>query len=592
MRLQNKLTTAVGCMLAAALVAFTGCDKPVPSSQPAGISYDPEKDPLVNPASLFEAPPDDASRIAGDETLFLQLDGSPNTLNPIFISTHYEFTVAEALFTGLFSFDKDMKWIINPDVVESYQESDDHTTITAKMKPGLTWHDGQPFNAHDVVYSWREILDPQVPCPAAKPGTEEIKECVALDDLTVKFVQPTPLATARWNVLFSFIPKHIFEKEKTQHPDLKTGEYYTKQGRQPVGNGPYRLVEWKENDKIVVERWEDYRGRKPYFKRIVFRIIPDHNVSLLSFEKEDIDALERLSAQQFARETNTDTFKKVGYKAWGTQWTFGYIGWNMDGTNPFFQDRRVRYAMSHTLNVPLIIDKIYYNLATQCLGIFHPDSWMFNPEVKAIPYDIKRAAELLDEAGWKVEPKDGWRYKEINGNRVKFDFTLLMPQGSPSAPKIAAIFQEDLKKLGVSMSTRELEWATFHEKIQKHEFQAETAAWGTGTDPDTNWNLWRTEEYAKGRNYGGYSNKRVDELFEKGRKEFDPEARKKIYQEIHKLVFDDQPYIWIYNAPTLAALNKRIRGLQFSPRGIFTFDPSYSGWWVPAGQAKYAAMKP
>lgn len=576
------------------MLILAGCGKPPTTSAPADTaSYDPRKDPLVNPPSIFEAAPEDESKIATNETLYLQLDGSPNTLNPLFASTAFEFTLLEALYTGPFTFDKEMKWKVNEDMVDSYEESPDHTAITAKLKPGLTWQDGQPFTAHDIVYSWQQILDPQVPCPAQKPGTEEVKECVALDDLTVKFVQPTPLATARWNILFSLIPKHLFEVGKQQHPDLKTGEYYTKLARQPVGNGPYRVVEWKENDRIVVERWDGYSGRKPYFKRIVFKIVPDANVALLSFEKGDIDAIRSLSSQQFAKETNTETFKSVGYKAWGTEWTSGYIGWNMDGSNPFFKDKRVRFAMTHALNLPLILDKLYYNLATQCLGVYHPTAWMFNPEVEPLNYDPAKSAALLDEADWNVDPADGWRYKEVDGRRVKFEFTLLLPQGSPVGPQVAAILQEDLKRLGVLMSTRILEWAAFHDTVQKHEFQAQMAGWGTGTDPDTGWNLWHSTEYKTGRNYGGYVNPRVDELFEKGRREFDFEARKKIYQEIHKILYDDQPYTWLTNRPILAAVNKRIRGIQFSPRGIFNFDPSYLGWWVPAGQAKHlVAMLP
>lgn len=575
------------------LAVVGGCRKPTGSgSSGSAASYDPRKDPLVNPPAMFEPVPADAAQVESNETLFLQLDGSPNTLNPLFLSSHYESLAAGMLSINLYTWDKDFKWRPNEEIVESFHESEDHTTFTVKMKPGFTWHDGTPFNAHDVVYSWQQILDPQVPCMTEKAQAETIKECVATDDLTVRYVFKEPLATSKWNLSFPLIPKHIFEKDKTANPDLKTGEYYNQQNRHPVGNGSYHIVEWKENDKIVMERWESYKGNKPYFKRIVFRIIPDHNVSLLSFEKEDIDVYERLTAQQFARETAGGVFSRVGHKAWGPQWAFGYIGWNMDGSNPFFADIRVRKALTHALNIPMILDKIYFNLATPCYGIFHPDSWMYNPEVKPLEFDPTKSAALLDEAGWKVDPGDGWRYKEVSGSKVRFEFTLLIPQGSPTGPQIAAIFQEELKRLGVELKTRILEWATFMEKVQKHEFQAEVAAWGTGTDPDTNWNLWRTEEYKTGRNYGGYSNPRVDRLFELARKEFDFDARKKLYQEIHKLIYDDQPYIWIYNAPTLAAFNKRIRGVVLGPRGIYGFDPSVVGWWVAKGQAKHTAALP
>ncbi len=579
----------------AAATLVCGCRKPAPTTRPgteSAVDYDPRKDPLVNPPELFEPAPEDASLIASDETLFMQLDGSPNTLNPLFMSSGVEFIVLDALNSGPFTFNNKLEWRPNEDMVEHFEESPDHTIFQARLKPGLKWHDGQPLTAHDVVYSWEQILDPRVPCPAVKAGTDEIKQCVAVDDRTVRFVQPRPLATRHWNLSFPIIARHIFEKEKEQHPDLRTGDYYNRQARMPVANGAYRIVEWRENDRIVVERWDEYTGRKPHFKRIVFRIIPDSTMALLSFTKEDVDVVGRLNPQQFAMETNGPEFARVGSKVWGVEWQYSYIGWNMDGSNPFFNDKRVRTAMTHALNIPLILEKVSYNLSTQCRGVFHPSHPMFNPDVQLLTYDLERAAALLDEAGWKVSPEDGWRYKEVNGQRVRFEFTLLMPQGSATSPKIAAIHQADLRKIGVDLKTRTLEWATFLEKVRGHEFQASIASWGTGTDPDTMWNLWRTEEYKTGRNYGGYSNKRVDELFEQGRLEFDPEKRKVIYQEIHKLIYDDQPYTFISNPPILAAFNKRIQGVQFSPRGIYNFDPSYAAWWVAAGKAKHLAALP
>lgn len=575
----------VGLLLVPLLAA--GCGD-APSDR---VTYDPETDPLVNPPSLFDPAPEDASQIASDETLYVTLNANPNTLNPLFMSTTYDFMVIGTLYTGPFTFGSDLIWRLNEDMVESFEESEDHTEFTLRIKEGYTWHDGRPFTAHDIVYSWEQILDPRVPCPAVKVGTDMITECVALDDYTVRYVQPEATATRHWNIVFPVIPKHIFEQDKENNPDLLSGRYYNRQARHPVGNGPYRIVEWRENAQIIVERVEDYPGRKPHFRRVIFRIIPDNNVALLSFEKQEVDVVDRVTPQQFATQTNTPSFARVGAKAWGSEWSFSYIGWNMDGSNPFFGDRRVRRAMSHALNVPRIIERITYNLATPCYGIYHPDAWMFNPEIELIPFDLARAAALLDEAGWEVDSKDGWRYRQVDGRRVRFDFTLLMAQESQTAPRIAAIFQEDLRRIGVQMNTRSMEWASLSEQVRRHEFQAQTAGWGTGTDPDTGWNLWRTEEYEGGRNYGGYSNARVDELFELGRREFDFEKRRAIYQEIQKIIYEDQPYTFMYNTPLLAVFNNRIRGVEMSPRGIFNFDPGMEGWWVPRSGA-VAAMVP
>jgi peptide/nickel transport system substrate-binding protein len=207
--------------------------------------------------------------------------------------------------------------------------------------------------------------------------------------------------------------------------------------------------------------------------------------------------------------------------------------------------------------------------------------------VKLLPFDTDAAAALLDEAGWKVSEEHGWREKDGK----PLSFTLLMPQGNPVSVEVAAIFQRDLKSIGVDMKTQMIEWAVYQEKTRKHEFQASIAAWGTGVDPDTNWNIWHSEmiEQEGGRNYSCYANPRVDELFALARREFDESKRRDYYREIQKIIYDDQPYTFLWNRPTTWAFHKRIRGVTFSPRGVWNFDPSYFAWWVAKAEQAHGA---
>ncbi|MHC5021985.1 MAG: ABC transporter substrate-binding protein, partial [Planctomycetota bacterium] len=451
----------------------------------AGVGYKAELDPAVNPPTLLQdhVP----AEAAEGEWLYALLSGSPQTLNPIFSSSIYESQVNGMLYGGLFTFNAAMEWETVPEWCESVTESDDHKTWTVKMKPGLKWHDGHPLTAHDVQFSYEQIMDPDVPCPAQKPGTDQLESVTATDDTTLIFVHKKALPTSKWNVLFSIIPKHLYEKGKAEDKTLKKSAYYAELNRNPVGSGPYKLLEWVENEKIVLERWEDYPGPKPHFKRVVFKIIPDNNVRFAVFEKGELDEIP-LTAKQFAVDTlKSEEFKKVGYKAKAAAWSFAYLGWNHHD-NPFFGDKKVRHAMTHALDIPKIIRTLQYDLVTQAHGIYHPDSWMYPPGIKLLTYDLDRSAQLLDEAGWKVSDDDGWRYKTINGKPVKFSFTLLIPQGSSTGQQVAAIFQQDLKSLGVELKTRVMEWATFSETTRQCEFEAMMAGWGTGTDPDTNRN--------------------------------------------------------------------------------------------------------
>lgn len=555
----------------------------------AATEYDPAKDPLVNPPSLFEPPPEDRAAISEDETLVRTLRGAPETLNPIFYSSQVEGQATDLLFDGLFSFDEKLQWFVNRRMVAEFSESEDHLVSRVVLQEGLKWHDGAPLTAEDVRFSWEAILDPKVPCPAVKSGTDQIEDVKVIDARTIEFHHKEAVPTSKWNMLFPIIPKHLHgnPEERAKDPSLSQSEYFARLNREGiVGNGPYRFVEWRAQDRIVVERWDGWNGEKPRFKRQVLMISTDDNVALQLFNKGELDELE-MTALQFATQTNGPDFAKHGVKAYAPEWGFYYIGWNMDGSNPFFADPKVRVAMARACDVDRVIKTVIYGLADRCLGIYHPTAPMFNPEVKAIEYDLARAAEELEAAGWKLSDDDGFRYKDVNGASVKFEFTLNIPQGSSSGPRVAAIYGEDLKKIGVSMKTRVLEWVAFQEQSGKHEFEAQIAGWGTGTDPDTNWNLWHSTEYAEGRNYGGYANPKVDELLLAGRREFDPAKRNAIYAEIQKIVYDDQAYLFLYNAVSTQAFHKRLRGVEFSPRGVTGFEPSHLRWWV----AKQDAMR-
>jgi peptide/nickel transport system substrate-binding protein len=462
----------------------------------------------------------------------------------------------------------------------------------------MTWQDGEPFGAADICYSWKKILDPAVPTDAQRPGTEEISNCEVLDPVTYRLTHKAALPTNKWNAMFNLIPKHAFEKDEKANPDLKSGDYYIKLNRELIGNGPYKLVEWIENDRLVLERWDGYWGPKPHFKKIVFRIIPDQNNTLLTFTKGDIDEF-RMSPKQVATQTlvGSDFDKAGGKKVRAVEWTMDYIGYNMSGSNPFFADIRVRKAMTHACDIKRIIQDVSWNLYPQARGFFHPDSWMFDPATPLYEFDLVEAARLLDEAGWVIDPaREGWRHKVIDGKPVKFEFTMIIRQGQPTGPPTAAIFQEDLQSIGVKLNTQIVELATHQERMRKHDYESAYAAWGTGTDPDTSWNLWVSDQYdpegKAGRNFGGYSNKRVDELYLLGRHEFDFAKRKAYYQEIGRLIYEDQPYTFIWNRATLWAIQGRIHGVSYGPRGVFNFAPAELAWWVRRGEAKHVAAVP
>ena len=581
MRLESAHALVVLSLLAT--LCTGGCSRELPSSDEGlrGATYDPYSDPLVNPRKLFETDPaDHPEREEQDATLLRRLLLTPTTLNPVFNGVWEDHYLTSLLFRGIFIRDREMNMVPSPSVVEEYRESQDHRIVTVKLTDQLTWHDGEPWTAYDVEFSWRMITSETVPALSWKMTASELEDVRALDTYTVEYVHGDALGTRMMNMAFPVVPRHIFDNptERARDPTMRESAYFIHYARdEVVGSGPYRLVEWRSQDRIVVERWEDSPLRKAHFKRQILKIQPDPNVALLLFKSGELHEMQ-LTPLQFATQTNDASFERVGVKGLGLHRLSAFLGWNVDGSNPFFADVRVRKAMAHAIDIPRLVHRVTLGLLSQSRGIFDAEHWAFAADIELLAHNPERAASLLASAGWTIDPGDGWRYKEIHGERWRFEFE--MQAGvSPTSSKIADLMAEDLKRIGISMVPRFLESATFLERLYNHEFQAYFGIDEVTTDPD----LWRlrfdTEGYEEGLNFGGYSHPQVDELFELGRREPDRATRSAYYGEIQRILYEDQAHLFLWDSRLLWAFHKNLRGVSFSPAGPFLFYPGLTDWW-------------
>jgi peptide/nickel transport system substrate-binding protein len=191
---------------------------------------------------------------------------------------------------------------------------------------------------------------------------------------------------------------------------------------------------------------------------------------------------------------------------------------------------------------------------------------------------LDKAEALLDEAGWTDSDGDGIRDKMINGKRVKFEFSIIV-KNDPDRVAFCQLLQNDLAKLGITCDIQKMEGTRLFDRLNKKDYQACFAGWGTGADPDEDENVWSTKYIKQGRNYAKYSNPEVDKLFEEGRQEFDSEKRAKIYAKIDELIYEDQPCTFLYWRNSLFGWNKALRGYKFSPRDPFTYNPGFMSIW-------------
>jgi peptide/nickel transport system substrate-binding protein len=404
----------------------------------------------------------------------------------------------------------------------------------------------------------------------------------AYDDRTVIFFHKEPLATNVWNINFPVLPKHVYENTWEDDPTLKESPEHVKLEESPVSGGPYEIVERKRGQQIVLRRranWSEIDGRKvrqePFFKEVRFRIIEDPNTSLLALKAGEIDEL-ALTPEQWTTQTTSDDFYASNTKVTSSEWVSFHFGWNIDSL--FFADRRVRRAMSYAFDHDGMLERLCYGLYKPAAGNFPDDSWMA-PKKKPQPYkqDLDKAEALLDEAGWIDHDNDGIRDKEIDGRFVPFEFSMLVNQ-QPLRIAICTLLKESLEQVGVRMNVRPTESTVIQDLTQQKKFQAYLGGWGAGTDPDSSENIWAT---GAGRNFVSYSNPEVDRLFTEGRRELDRGKRAEKYGRIQEILYDDQPYTWLFWRNSFYGFSKDLRGYVFSPRGPYHYSPGFGSLWMP-----------
>jgi peptide/nickel transport system substrate-binding protein len=435
--------------------------------------------------------------------------GDASNLIPMLSADATSHAIAGLIYNGLVKYDKDLN--LTGDLAESWDIEDGGKRIVFHLRHDVRWEDGVPFTAQDVLFGFRTIINPDTPTAYAGDFLE-VKQATAPDDFTfvVEYKRPFAPALSSWGNIV-ILPKHLLEgRDITKSPLI----------RKPVGLGPYRLKEWKTQEKIVLDANDDYFAGRPFISRFIMRIIPDAATMFLELKAGGIDWM-GLSPVQYARQTSYPAFLEHFNKYKYLSFSYTYLGFNL--RHPWFKEKLVRQAISSAIDRDEIVRGVLMGYGVAATGPYKPDAWFYNPDVKKWPYDPDKARHLLAQAGWKDSDNDGW----LERDGQKFSFTVLTNQGNTSRDKTAQIIQYRLKQIGIEMKIRTLEWTAFiNDFIDKRRFEAVILGWTLGQDPDI-YDIWHSSKTTgKQLNFIGYKNPELDRLLESGRRTFDRQERK------------------------------------------------------------------
>jgi peptide/nickel transport system substrate-binding protein len=487
-------------------------------------------------------------------------------LLPVLASDGTSGDINGLVYNGLVRYDKDLN--IEGELAERWEISPDNLTLTFHLRQGVRWHDGAPFTAEDVLFTYRLLVDPKTPTAYAE-RYRQVATAEVLDAYTFRVRYHKPLATALISWAFSVHPRHLLEGVEITKSPLAS---------HPIGTGPYRFVAWQRGEKIVLEANPDYFEGPPYIQRVLYRVIPDASTMFLEMQSGGLDHM-GLTPLQYARQTDTPAFRRRFRKYRYPAFAYTYLGYNLH--RPMFQDKRVRQALSYAIDKQEIIDGVLLGLGQVASGPYKPGSWAHNSDVSLYRYDPQRARALLAEAGWQDSDGDG----VLDRGGKPLAFTIVTNQGNDQRVKAGEIIQRRLSEVGVKVKLRVVEWAAFlKEFINPGNFDATILGWSGGIDPDV-YNVWHSSKTGPGElNFIAFQNTEVDQLLEAGRRTFDQKERKRFYDRFQEILAEEQPYTFLYVPESLPVVAARFRGIEPAPAGIMH---NFIRWYVPAEEQKY-----
>ncbi|MDF1872331.1 ABC transporter substrate-binding protein [Vannielia sp.] len=476
----------------------------------------------------------------------------PKSLDPAAVTAVNDFRILVNLYEGLTRY-KPGTLEVAPGLATSWVVSEDGTEYTFKLREGVTFHDGTPFNAEAVKFNFDRMLKEDHSFHNTGPFPlafffSSVTETTAVDDLTVKFTLSAPYAPFLSNLAY---PTGLIVSPAAVEAG---GADY---GRSPVGTGPFKFVEWRANEAVVVERYEDYWGEKAGTQAVVFRPIEDANTRTAEMIAGGIDMMVEVpptSLSQFSGDGFT-VAEQAGPHVWFLI---------LNAKEGPFADKRVRQAANYAINKEALVNDVLEGTAEVAAGPTPPAfAWAYNSDLEPYPYDPEKAKALLAEAG-------------AEGASLTFYVT---EGGSGMLDPVAmgTAIQADLAAVGLDVKIETYEWNTFLGNVNPGlEGKADMAemAWMTN-DPDTlPYLALRTDAWPDkgGFNSGYYSNAEVDALLEEARTAVDQGKRAELYKKMQAIVQEDAPWVFVANWKQNAVTSNRVEGFELEPSFLLSLQ--------------------
>jgi peptide/nickel transport system substrate-binding protein len=487
---------------------------------------------------------------AGDTLVFVRGSDSVG-LDPALETDGESFKVCDNLYETLVTYDEESTQVV-PQLARSWDVSEDELTWTFHLRTDVRFHDGTPFNAQAMLFSLGRQFFPDHPYHKVTGAYKYWKD-MDMDNIVADMSAPNDstfvISLQRANAPFlSNLAMNFCAAVSPAAVEQHGRDFF----KHPVGTGPFRFVEWRKDERIVLERNEAHWDEPAPLKRLIFKPIQEAAVRFLELKQGTAQGMDNLNPEYIEQIRSNPQLKLLTQPGMNV----GYLAMNMEKAP--FDNPLVRRALNHAINKQALIDNFYQGLALAAKNPIPPTLWSYNDDVPGYTYDPQRARQLLAEAGLP----EGFETE-----------LWAMPVPRPYMPqpdKIAQAIQADLEKIGVRAKIVQWEWGTYLDKVSQGEHPMALLGWtGDNGDPD-NFLYVLLDKTAAEKPAGNIAFYRSDELHDVlvvARASAQREERERLYRRAQEIIFRDAPWVPLVHATQTAAFRSDVEGFKLHPTG-------------------------
>lgn len=519
----RRLTILLVGLLLSSILAACGASAPAPTTAPQASAPVASGAPSTAPT---------AAGSAARQELTIAQGTDPQTLDAQRSTVQQALNISMQINEPLLYLNYQTKQIEN--MLATSVKDVGNNTWEVKLRPGVKFTNGEPFNAAAVKFSVERISKPELKSPALI-YVRPIKQVSAVDDLTVRLTTdgPSPVLPLYLTRIAMVPPKYI--------TDLGDAEF----ARKPVGTGPYKLVEWLKDERVVLQANDEYWGEKPSLSKVTFRSIPETSTRMAALKTGEVQIATQVSIDEAPALQQSGEVKVVSIPGLRLM----MVQFNLLKDNAL-KDQRVRQALNYAVDKDALVQQVLGGYGKKLEGQpATPDYFGYNPSVKAYEYNPDKAKQLLTEAGY--------------GPQKPLALTLYAPQGRYVRDKeIAQAIGGQLQAVGINAKVEIMDWGIYLEKLLAKELDP-MMFWGASTVPDAD--VWITSMLGSKGAYSEWANPEFDAAAKQAGQTMDRTQRQGMYNKIMQTAHDQAPLLYLYQQVDIYGVNAKVTGFTPNP---------------------------